>query len=261
MKRISFDTTKFSMWGFSPYIIMALIGCAFAIILYLLLQMKRNVPVKNSLSVIIVSFLGSLIGAKLLGSTVNLINSIINGIKITIGTVINSGIVYYGGLLGFLFFFRLVTKLILKKNMSEYKDILAVIIPLFHFFGRIGCFLAGCCYGKETDCWLSITYINKVNNTLMIANRIPIQLIEAGFNLMIFSCMLILFKKNICQRKLLYIYLICYGDVRFFVEFYRGDEYRGIYGALSISQYISLGVIIGGIAGIVTQNETNERKR
>ena len=77
--------------------------------------------------------------------------------------------------------------------MSEYRDILAVIIPIFHFFGRIGCFFAGCCYGKITNSNISVIYTNKIDNTIVTASRIPTQLIEAGLNFVLFLCILIFY--------------------------------------------------------------------
>lgn len=243
-----FDTTQFNILGISSYLVMALIGCACSITMYLFLQFKRNITIKKSMAVIAVALMGSLLGAKILGIIVNILNALIHKKRIVKETFINSGIVYYGGLFGLLLFFRIGLKLISKEKMSEYRDILAVIIPIFHFFGRIGCFFSGCCYGKITNSNISVIYTNKIDNTIVTASRIPTQLIEAGLNFVLFLCILICFLKNMFKEHLLYLYFISYGIVRFCIEFYRGDEYRGIYGVLSISQYISIVlIVIGGI--------------
>ena len=119
------------------------------------------------MAVIAVALIGSLLGAKILGIIVNILNALIQKKRIVKETFINSGIVYYGGLFGLLLFFRIGLKLISKEKMIEYRDILAVIIPIFHFFGRIGCFFAGCCYGKITNSNISVIYTNKIDNTIV----------------------------------------------------------------------------------------------
>ena len=81
------------------------------------------------------------------------------GEKITYDTIKDTGIVFYGGLFGLLLAYHLGlrTKMITIKE-SHAIDVLAVSIPLFHAIARIGCFLAGCCYGIEKECVFSIQY-------------------------------------------------------------------------------------------------------
>ena len=241
---IEFDTTSFKILGFPPYIIMALIGSAFELIMYLFLQAKRNIDVRKSLIVIGIAFIGVGIGAKLLGVVVNIFNAIVEQEKLTLNTFIKSGIVFYGGLFGFISFFHLGYYIIFRKKPVGYDDVLAVIIPLFHFWGRIGCFFAGCCYGIKTNSFLAIRYTNRINGVITTANRFPSQLVEAMLNILLFIMLLCLFTKNKFKDKLLYVYLLSYAIIRFTLEFFRGDVHRGIYGVLSTSQYISCGILI-----------------
>lgn len=157
-----------------------------------------------------------------------------------------SGNVYYGGLFGYLVVLYLLCKL---KNcdFNELENPIAISIPLFHLFGRIGCFFAGCCYGVESDSWLAIAY--RIGEETEVVRRIPVQLVEAGFELCLFSLLYMLFKraekhksKNPCFLE---IYLIAYALFRFAIEFLRGDLIRGVYGFLSFSQIVSLILVLG----------------
>lgn len=125
-------------------------------------------------------------------------------------------------------------------------NILAVSIPLFHAIARIGCFLAGCCYGIEYTGFGSITYTIMDNGILNSVNRIPVQLIEAGFNVLIFIYLLRLIQKEDWNKKdILLRYLTLYSCGRFLLEFIRGDTVRGVIYGVSFSQVISILIWIG----------------
>lgn len=156
------------------------------------------------------------------------------------------GMVYYGGLLGALAFGVIYCK-IRKINTPVFADCFAVGIPLFHCFGRIGCFLSGCCYGIPSS--FGFVAENALAQGCNGVRRFPVQLLEGGLNLIIFGVLLILFFKRIMSKKLIYIYLIMYSVVRFFDEFLRGDAYRGIWLGLSTSQWISAVIFV--ITGII----------
>ena len=150
------------------------------------------------------------------------------------------GSIFYGGLLGGL----LTGHILIKKNSNNKKfvDIVAVNIPLFHFFGRIGCFLGGCCFGIPSKIGFIYT-----NNPIAEANgitRFPVQLLEAVFNFLLFLLLNHFFKIVKFRNKLIYVYLLVYATGRFFIEFIRGDAYRGIWLFLSTSQIISVLIIM-----------------
>ena len=125
-----------------------------------------------------------------------------------------------------------------NEKYRKYIDIVSLNIPLFHFFGRIGCFLGGCCFG--IPCKIGCTYtMGPIEQANGIA-RFPAQLLEALFNLCLFFLLNYLYKKRKMENALLYVYLIIYAAGRFFIEFLRGDEYRGFLFGLSTSQIISI---------------------
>lgn len=146
-----------------------------------------------------------------------------------------SGFVFYGGLFGALIAIQLVTR---KRPVYREKvyALLAPAFPLFHGFGRLGCFMAGCCYGKMLSSPIHIASVVELD-------RIPIQLIEAGYEFGLFFLINYLGKHK-KEWGGIRIYLLFYAVFRLVIEFWRGDEVRGIYFGLSTAQWISIGIIV-----------------
>ena len=168
------------------------------------------------------------------------------------------GMVYYGGLILGLVFGMLYCKF-RKLDLGSFSDCFAVGIPLFHSISRLGCFFAGCCYGIE--CGFGFTTHNAVVESANGVNRFPVQLLECGFNALIFIALLILFRKGIMKGQLIYVYLLSYGTIRFFIDFLRGDEYRGFFLFLSTSQWISLILVAFALYKILKANNINIIKK
>lgn len=146
----------------------------------------------------------------------------------------NSGIVFYGGLIGFLLYVKLAFPPYMQKETGRSLGIVAVCIPLFHGFARIGCYFGRCCYGVICEAaWCG----------LFFEHRLPTQLIEAGFNFLLFVLLLVLFFRQKKRRsRLPRLYLLGYAPFRFLIEFFRDDAVRGFIGPLSFSQWISVGI-------------------
>ncbi len=153
-------------------------------------------------------------------------------------SVIFGGSVFYGGFLGAIVTLGIYSARFEKEKRRAIFDIYAVCVPLFHCFGRIGCFLGGCCYGIESKLGITVH-----NNTLVPelndVSRVPVALIEAYFNILLFFLLHKLFSKGKLHGKLIYLYMLCYSVIRFGTEFLRGDEIRGIWFGFSTSQWIS----------------------
>lgn len=172
-----------------------------------------------------------------------------------------SGMVFFGGLfgaiLGIIIFTKYYKPLFGKREIIL--DIFAVVFPLFHVFGRIGCFLGGCCYGVESEFGF-IVYDNTINPSINGVRRFPVQLTESFFCLILFFVLLYLYKKGKFKNNLLFVYLISYCVIRFIDEFFRGDEIRGIYFSLSTSQWISLLIIVISVI-ILMYKKSRDKKR
>lgn len=192
---------------------------------------------------LMVSVFALVVSSKCFGCISGIYRTIGLGKPITWDSIIQTGIVYYGGLIGMLVTFGFCVKR--KGEDSIALDALAVSIPLFHMIARVGCFLGGCCYGKEINTPFSIKYTTMANGVINTAFRIPVQLIESLFELFIFFYLLFLVTRNNWQeRHILDTYLLFYSIIRFFLEFLRGDIERGIIAGISFSQVISLMILL-----------------
>lgn len=147
-----------------------------------------------------------------------------------------SGYVFYGGLFGVLFGVWLFARQVKGPPLQELLQMVAPALPLFHGFGRIGCALAGCCYGVTLSAGIMLPGGYELY-------RFPTQITEAVFEFALFV-VLCFWEKRQGQVDLLRAYLLSYAVFRFFLEHYRADIYRGEWWGLSTSQWISL-LIIG----------------
>ena len=173
--------------------------------------------------------------------------------------VIFGGSVFYGGLIGGLIAGGISMK-VQKLPAALTTDCIAPSIALFHGFGRIGCFLGGCCYGIEWE--HGITFTNSIVESANGVARFPVQLCEAGFEFALFAVLSALLYKDKLKGKLLALYLLIYPVGRFLLEFLRGDEYRGSLFGLSTSQLISIAFFVGSSVFLIIKSlkKSNVRK-
>lgn len=131
-------------------------------------------------------------------------------------------------------------------------DAFAPGLALGHAIGRVGCFSAGCCYGKPTRHFWGVTFTNPIANansqTPLNIPLEPTQLFEAVVELANFFILMWLFKRKKFDGQVIGAYLFLYGFARFFLEFLRGDEGRGrvFGGAMSGTQLIAILLVIAG---------------
>jgi len=145
------------------------------------------------------------------------------------------GFVFYGGFLFVLLFLAIYKLLKLPLTLNTLWAMLPAV-TLGHAIGRIGCLLAGCCFGKETDLWWGIE--------LHGAHRHPTQALES-VGLILISLFLLKSKRSVSSFA---IYFFGYGLLRFSIEILRGDEIRGQWGYFTPSQWISLCLILTGLS-------------
>lgn len=142
---------------------------------------------------------------------------------------LGGGFVFLGGFIGGAIFTVLFG--LINPNLSAQR-MQFTLIPLLwaHALGRIGCFLAGCCYGIESKIPWSIH--------LHGLDRHPVQLYEA-IGLAVLAWLL----EKKWNHQLLINYLLGYGVLRWTLEWFRGDELRGLVGGQSSSQWVALGML------------------
>lgn len=217
------------------YAVMAFVGGFFAVLLLYFRLKQFAIEFFDFLKLFLICGASAFLGARVLFILTQLMELFRAFSLHTVTTlVLQGGLVYYGGLFGVLSGIHIYAIKSKKYKPIDLYNLAAPAIPLFHGFGRVGCFMSGCCYGRELQsAWNLGSYVR--------FTRIPTQLIEAAFEFLLFTVLLFMGKKS---NNLLRIYLIFYGSFRFIIEFYRGDAIRGIYGGLSTAQWISTIVLI-----------------
>lgn len=179
---------------------------------------------------------------------------------LTIFKVWRGGLVFQGGVIG-AFIVSVYWLRKYKLPFWKYADIFAPAIPLGHFFGRLGCFMAGCCHGRPAPlgCWWAVTF--PADPSSFAPPGIPIyptQLIEAFGELLIFLFLFFFRKQKRFDGQLLAIYMLTYPILRFIVEFYRGGETRTfIFGWLSAAQLVSIVMIAFGVFVWIRNSKKN----
>ena len=120
-------------------------------------------------------------------------------------------------------------------------------VALAQGLGRVGCFLAGCCYGRETDSCLGVVFTNSdfAPNGVKV---LPTQLFMAGGDLILMAILLWYASKRPMRGKTSALYLMLYSIGRFAIEFLRNDD-RGTVGVLSTSQFIAIFIFAIGMVG------------
>jgi len=185
--------------------------------------------------------ISALVGAKLLLLFVNF-NYFRNNPE-EVMLLARSGGVFYGGLIAATL---IALWYIRRHHLPVWKtcDAFAPGIALGHVVGRLGCLLAGCCYGKPSSMPWAITFTDpiaaaNVGTPLNVALH-PTQVYEAGAELLILVFLLATERRGRrFEGRTFWGYMLLYAVSRFVIEFYRGDE-RGMVAGLSISQFISL---------------------
>jgi len=169
------------------------------------------------------------------------------------------GLMFYGGLGGAIAAIALFSR-IARKPLPALLDLSAVALPLGHAFGRVGCFLNGCCYGRVHDCLLSVRYpagsepwFAQVRDGLISRSAarslpvLPSQLVEAALNLALFAMLASVARRGPRRWTTAGLYLVCYAAIRFFTETLRSDPRMAV-GPFSIAQFICLFTFAAGLA-------------
>lgn len=161
----------------------------------------------------------------------------------------NTGSTFYGGLIGgtamFIIIYFVAGHFLFKDkyhlpHLRTASDIAPACITVAHGFGRLGCLMAGCCYGARCDAWYGIEMVH------LGYKVVPVQLFEALYLFALSAIFLILFKKG--KKYLMPAYMMAYAVWRFIAETMR-DDYRGetVVDFLTPSQLISVLLLAGGL--------------
>jgi phosphatidylglycerol:prolipoprotein diacylglycerol transferase len=227
------------------YGVMVALAFIVGIIVALKQAKKEGINSEIVLDLVFWGLISSLVGARLLYVLINFSDYRENPLEIIM--LQKGGLVFYGGLIlaamvgiGFL----------KKRGLEVWKiaDLIAPSIVLGHSLGRIGCFLNGCCYGKEAPPPWGIKFLSQSSAGNGGHTLIPIQLYSSLGLLILFF---ILRKRQEHKRfegEIFWLYLFLYSVLRFILEIFRGDP-RGHILFFSTSQFI--GIIVALVSLLI----------
>ncbi|MCL2798792.1 MAG: prolipoprotein diacylglyceryl transferase [Endomicrobia bacterium] len=244
MYPILFSFGKITIYTYGFFIAVAFLA-AISYVSYVLKKTKSSVITQDELYNLFLGLIVSgIVGARIFYIFVNF-NEYLSA-PLDIFKVWQGGLVYYGGFItavGFLVLYAFKK----KKSILKLSDIIAPALPLGHFFGRIGCFFAGCCFGRECALPWSVVFNNQHSLALQHVHLHPVQLYEAFGNLLLFMFLHFYNKKSHADGMSLAFYLTGYSVLRFAAEFLRGDFRGGYYLGLSVAQIISAVLFLAGL--------------
>ena len=234
----------FSAGPITIYSYGVLLASAYLLGLWLAVRRARAAGVDGNriMDLLIWVIIAALVGAKALLFIVDFDHFTSSWQEFT--TLLRSGGVFYGGLIAAI----VVCIWQLRKHrlpLWSSGDLFAPGIALGYMVGRLGCLMAGCCYGKPTDVAWAVTFTDpaanfNVGTPLNVALH-PTQLYESGAGLVILIALLLLEKRpGHFAGRTFWSFAFLYAVLRFIIEFYRGDDRGMVFNALSTSQFISI---------------------
>jgi phosphatidylglycerol:prolipoprotein diacylglycerol transferase len=221
-----------------------MIGIGFLISMYLASRQarKEGLDPDRILDMGVYLLLSAIVGSRILYVLTSLQE--FTGRPLDAFAIWKGGLVFYGGLLA-----AVPTGIwyVRKHRLPVWKtaDIMAPYIALGHGFGRLGCFFAGCCFGAPCSGPFCITFSDPHSLAPLGVPLVPTQLLESGGEFLIFGLLLLVRRSRTYEGQVFWFYPLFYAILRFILEFYRGDDVRGLYfgGIISTSQIIAIGML------------------
>jgi phosphatidylglycerol---prolipoprotein diacylglyceryl transferase len=220
---------------------------------------RKDIPNENIIDVGFYALLSGIIGARLFFILTNLEHYLEHPLDMV--KIWEGGLVFYGGVL-----LALPTVIWFAKRKGlplwQTADIWAPSIAIGHAIGRLGCFCAGCCYGKPADGlpW-SVTFTNPNSLAVLGTPLHPTQLYESAAELLNFLILITLRRHQSFKGQLFLIYMLNYSIIRSVVELFRGDEVRGfLFPGFSYSQAISVAMFLAALCSLIVLKNKKRRQ-
>jgi phosphatidylglycerol:prolipoprotein diacylglycerol transferase len=235
MYPILFHLGRFTIYAYGFFIAL---GFIVGLVLATLKARKEGIPFATVVDLFFYTVLSAFLGARILFVLINF--DVYRKHPINIFKIWEGGLVFYGGLilavivaLGYTRWYRL--------SIWKLADLISPLIALGLSFGRIGCFLAGCCYGKETSLPWGVTFTDPNSLARLNVPLHPTQLYDAVNGLALFFFLNWMEKRKTFDGQIFWLFLLLYSITRFFIEILRGDPRGFLFGdILSTSQGIGI---------------------
>ena len=235
--------------GFGVHTYGVMLAAAFLLALWVALRGARRegIPKDPVLDLWIASLISGIVGAKVLLYLLDFHYYFENPRALFWG--LRSAGVFYGGLIAAIL---VNVWMVWRRGLPGWKlaDISAPAIALAQSVGRIGCFSAGCCYGRVTDLPWAVTFTDpEANNITGVPLGIPLhpsQLYMSVADLALFGVLVLISRRKRYDGQVFLWYILLYSVVRAALEFTRGDP-RGQIDGISTSQIIAAAAFVSAI--------------
>ena len=228
------------------YGFMLAVGFVVCVLLMLHRAKDFNLKPEQILDLCLYVIISGIIGARVLYVLWNWNYYLENPLEIFL--LNKGGLIFYGG-----FFFAAITAFLFikKRNLSigDVSSMLVLYLPLGHAFGRIGCFMNGCCYGRPTTAFFGVQFpaSSMAEQVFGLGHIVhPTQIYSALANVIIFLLLAYFIEKGRTFKwQIVLLYMFFYGVSRLIIEFFRADNPNVVWG-LNLPQLISIVMILIG---------------
>ncbi|MGA2515936.1 MAG: prolipoprotein diacylglyceryl transferase [Thermodesulfobacteriota bacterium] len=237
MHPILFQFGNFHIYAYGFFVV---VGFCVAAVLSVLKIRKSDIklPLENVADLFFYTVLSAFLGSRILFILINF--DVYRQHPLQMFKIWEGGLVFYGGLIpaaavafGYMRWRRLPT--------WKLADLISPLIALGLSFGRIGCFFAGCCYGRETSLPWAVVFKNPNSLARLNVPLHPTQLYDAANGLAIFLFLSWMSKRKTFDGQIFWLFVLLYSVTRFFIEIFRGDPRGFLFGDLfSTSQGIGI---------------------
>jgi len=239
MYPILFQSGRFHIYAYGFFIV---VGFAAAAVLAALKVRKSNIKIsfENSTELFFYTVLSAFLGSRILFVLINF--DFFRQHPLQIFKIWEGGLVFYGGLVPA----AVVAFWVMKAHrlpVWKLADLISPLIALGLSFGRIGCFLAGCCYGKETSLPWAVVFRNPDSLARLNVPLHPTQLYDAANGLALFFFLSWMEKRKSFDGQIFWLFVFLYSITRFLVEIFRGDP-RGFFFADLLSTSQAIGTLL-----------------
>jgi phosphatidylglycerol:prolipoprotein diacylglycerol transferase len=234
---ILFQFGRFHIYSYGFFIV---VGFAAAAVLAVLKTRKSNLKIsfENAAELFFYAVLSAFLGSRILYVLINF--DAFRQDPLQIFKIWEGGLVFYGGL----FPAALVAFWYMRRHGLPFwklADLVSPLIALGLSSGRIGCFLAGCCYGRETSLPWAVVFRNPDSLARLNVPLHPTQLYDAANGLILFLFLSWMEKRKVFDGQIFWLFLLLYSMMRFVIEIFRGDPRGFLFGdLLSTSQAIGI---------------------
>ncbi len=244
MYPILFQFGNFRIYAYGFFIA---VGFAVATILAFLKIRESNIRMTLEIAADLLFYtaLSAFLGSRLFFVLINFETYLQHPLQIF--KIWEGGLVFYGGLIPAA---MVAFGYMRWRGLPVWKlaDLISPLIALGLSFGRIGCFLAGCCYGKETSLPWAIVFKNPDSLARLNVPLHPTQLYDAVNGVVLFFFLNWMSSKKTFDGQIFWLFLFLYSVTRFFIEMFRGDPRGFLFGnLLSTSQAIGVLLAISSL--------------